>query len=365
MKSYLLFILKYVTIGLAAGFLYLMISDKFFAEDPPVEQPQLLFSYAPAVNKISPSVVSIYTQSNQRVPANSPGISPRAPYLTRSYLGSGVIVTDQGHIVTNKHVIDDATRVVVYLWDNQTFDASFVGQDPLTDLAVIKINAANVTAAEFADSDRVNTGDVVLAVGNPFGLNQSASLGIVSATGRQGLTENPLSTEKQLENFIQTDAAINQGNSGGPLINPLGQVVGISTASYGQYGAEGINFATPSNTAVQVINQLIQHGQVLRGWLGIQFINPYGHAVYGIPKPAIGIMVSNVLPNSAAEQAGIKSKDVVTHLGNRVINSFDQYRQALFSYTVGELVTVKGYNDEGSFEKTMTIEPRPNQEDNP
>lgn len=365
MKSHLYFVLKYVTIGLAAGFLYLMVSEKFFPEEPPIEQPQLLFSYAPAVNKISPSVVSIYTQSNQRVTTSSPGISPRTPYLTRSYLGSGVVVSEVGHIVTNKHVIDGASRVVVYLWDNRAFEASFVGQDPLTDLAVIKINAQGLTTADFADSDQVNTGDVVLAVGNPFGLNQSASLGIVSATGRHGLTETPLNTQKQLENFIQTDAAINQGNSGGPLINPLGQVVGISTASLGQLGAEGINFATPSNTTVQVINQLIQHGQVMRGWLGMQFMQPYGHAVYGIPKPATGIMVNNVMPDSAADQAGIKPMDVITHLENNQINSFEQYRQALFAHTVGEEVTIHGYNDAGTFEKSLKIEPRPSQENTP
>ncbi len=358
MKAHIHFVFKYVIIGLAVGFLYLLIAGRIQLPKQQVEQPQLLFSYAPAINKITRSVVSIYTESNERVMPNSSGISPRAPYLTKSYLGSGVIVSSTGHIATNKHVIDGATRVTVYLWDNQAYEASYVGADPLTDLAVIKINAQNLTPAEFADSELVNTGDVVLAIGNPFGLNQSASLGIVSATGRQGLTENPIDTER----FIQTDAAINQGNSGGPLINPLGQVVGISTVGYTQFGVEGINFVTPSNTTVQVINALIKHGKVLRGWLGIQFIKPYGHAVYGIPKPAEGIMVSNVMRDSAAYKSGIKSRDVITHLEGNAVNSFDQYRQLLFSHTLGEMVIIKGYNEGGEFEHAMRIEPRPNQE---
>ena len=233
MKTYINFIIKYVVIGLACGFLYILLSGQLKNNHSVTQQPQLLFSYAPAINKITPSVVSIYTQSNERL--ESPiGVSPRSPNLTKSYLGSGVVISANGHIATNKHVIDKATRVVVFLWDNQAFDAKFVGEDELTDLAVIKIDVNNLTPAEFADSELINTGDVVLAIGNPFGLNQSASMGIVSATGRKGLTDSRFlggvgDRKNQLENYIQTDAAINQGNSGGPLINPLGQVVGISS----------------------------------------------------------------------------------------------------------------------------------------
>ncbi len=353
MKAQINFVIKYAVIGLAVGFLYLLVTGKIQTAEPTIEQPQLLFSYAPAINKITPSVVSIYTQSNERVIPTASGISPRAPFQTRNYLGSGVVVSSTGHIATNKHVIDGATRVTVYLWDNQAYEASYVGADPLTDLAVIKIDAQGLTPAEFTDSELVNTGDVVLAIGNPFGLNQSASLGIVSATGRQGLSEG------QLENFIQTDAAINQGNSGGPLINPLGMVVGISTSSYSQFGADGINFVTPSNTTVQVINELIKHGTVPRGWLGMQFIKPYGHVVYGIKKPTSGIMVSNVMAESAAAKAGIQPLDVITHLENKAVNSFDQYRQLLFSHTLGDLVTIKGHNESGPFEKSLRIEARP------
>lgn len=346
MKGHLVFILRYVVLGLALGFIYLMI----FTPNNRQNSMSAPFSYASAIDKINPSVVSIYTQSIERTEANSTGLSPRSPYTTKNYLGSGVIVSASGHIATNNHVIKNASRVLVYLWNNQAFEASFVGNDTLTDLAVIKIEADNLTPAEFADSELVNTGDVVLAIGNPFGLNQSASLGIVSATGRRGLTES------QLENFIQTDAAINLGNSGGALINPLGQVVGISTASYTQLGADGINFAIPSNTTVQIINAIIEHGRVIRGWLGIGFIPASGHIIYGIPKPDSGIVISQVRINGPAYRAGLKALDVITHFNNKPINSFEEYKQLLLSHTIGDQIKLTGYNKEGSFEKTLITE---------
>ncbi len=346
MKGHLMFIFRYVVLGLAIGFIYLMIFNPN-KNQTTVSAP---FSYAAAIDKINPSVVSIYTQSIERTGNDNPGISPRPPYTTKNYLGSGVIVSENGHIATNNHVINNASRVLVYLWDGQIFEASFVGNDTITDLAVIQIEANNLTPAEFTDSDLVNTGDVVLAIGNPFGLNQSASLGIVSATGRRGLTES------QLENFIQTDAAINLGNSGGALINPIGQVVGISTASYTQMGADGINFAIPANTTVQIINAIIEHGRVIRGWLGIGFVPPAGHTIYGIPKPENGIVISRVSKNGPAHRAGLKSLDVITHFNDKPINSFETYKQLLLSHTIGDQIKLTGYNNDGTFEKILTTE---------
>ncbi len=352
MKQHFIFILKYAIVGLALGFLYLMVFGNIktaglFAD----KQPQPTFSYAPAINKISPSVVSIFTQSNELIPSSNPGLSPKQPYVTKNFLGSGVIVSPSGHIVTNQHVIEKATRVKVFLWNNQAFDASYVGQDELTDLAIIKINTSGLTPAEFHNSDVINTGDVVLAIGNPFGLNQSASLGIVSATGRRGVHEG------RLENFIQTDAAINQGNSGGPLINPAGQVVGISTASYNQLGAEGINFAIPSNTAVQVINSIIDHGKVLRGSVGMYFFDAFLHLMNSIPQPQFGIVVSQVDANSSADKAGIRPYDVITHLNNIPVNSILEYTQVLLSHTVGESIEVRGQNGQETYVKTLVVEP--------
>jgi len=355
MKEHLIFIIKYTIIGLAIGCVYLLFFTNLSSnQSANSNQPQLMFSYAPAIQKINQSVVSIYTQSFERVvDSSNSSISPRPPFLTKNYLGSGVIVSSSGHIATNKHVIKDASRVWVYLWNNVAFEASFVGADTMTDLAVIKINTDNLIPAEFADSDLINTGDVVLAIGNPFGLNQSASLGIVSATGRKGLNLS------SLENFIQTDAAINQGNSGGALINPLGQVVGISTASYNQYGAEGINFAIPSNTTVHIINSIIEHGEVLRGWLGIYFIQPSGHIIYNIPKPPSGIMISKVIQQSSAAKGGLLPFDVITHIDDKPVNTLEEYRQQLHSKVIGETVKITGYNDKGQFEKQMIVEPPP------
>ncbi len=348
MKEYLMFIARYVVIGLAIGFLYLM----FFTDTKKTTNAGLSspFSYAPAIDKINPSVVSIYTQSIERNNAPNTGISPRPPYTTRNFLGAGVIVSSDGHIATNNHVIKNASRVMVFLWNNEAYEASFVGEDTLTDLAVIKIEGADFTPAEFADSDSVNTGDVVLAIGNPFGLNQSASLGIVSATGRRGLTES------RLENYIQTDAAINFGNSGGALINPNGQVVGISTASYTQMGADGINFAIPSNTTVQIINAIIEHGRVIRGWLGIYVVPEAGHVIYNIPKPKNGIVISRVQTHGPADRAQLKPMDVITHLNGKPVNSFEEYKQLLLSHTIGDQITLTGYDKTGGFEKTLTTE---------
>ena len=189
-------------------------------------------------------------------------------------------------------------------------------------------------------------------------------MGIVSATGRKGLTDSRFGVgfgdqKGQLENYIQTDAAINQGNSGGPLINPLGQVVGISSASYSQFGAEGINFAIPSSTTVQVINELIEHGKVHRGWLGIQFIQPYGHVIYNIPVPQLGIVVSKVQNDSSADRAGIKSRDIITHINDKPVTSFNEYSRLLLSHTIGDSVKVTGYNKDNSFEMMLTIESPP------
>jgi len=343
MKEHLTFVLKSVILGLALGFLYLwFFGSAIKITDHSDAAP---FSYASAINRITPSVVSIYIQSNELIRNPGSGISPQAPYVNKNYLGSGVIVSETGHIVTNRHVIDDAKRVVVSLWTNEQFEASFVGADEFTDLAVIKINAKNLVPAQFTDSDMANTGDVVLAVGNPYGLNQSASMGIISGTGRQGLN---IST---VENLIQTDAAINQGNSGCALINSLGEVVGISTASYNQIGAEGINFAIPANTTTQVVQSVIKYGKVIRVSLGLVFLSPFDHIRFRIPQPNKGIMVSGVVPNSPAAKQGLQSRNVITHINNTEINSAQEYRQAALAFTLDEEVTLRGFNDQGEFSK--------------
>ena len=251
MKKHLIFIVQSITVGLALAFVYLWSTGRISSIDDnaPSQIPETGHSYAKAVQTIAPAVVGIYVQSQAQIPntGTNPGVSPRAPYVTRNYVGSGVVVSSDGHIVTNHHVTDNASRIYVTLWNNDLYEAKMVGSDKDTDLAVIKIEAQGLTTGHFADSEHSNTGDVVLAIGNPYGLNQSVSLGIISATGRKGLNIS------SYENFIQTDAAVNPGNSGGPLLNMLGEIVGINTFMIRD--GENIGFSLPINYLKKTIEE--------------------------------------------------------------------------------------------------------------
>ncbi len=354
-KKHLFFIAQSALVGLAMAFVYLWMTDRIAINTTQNQPPETAarHSYAKAVQTIAPAVVGIYVQSHTQIPNNNPGISPAAPYLTRNFVGSGVIVSSEGHIVTNHHVTDNASKIYVTLWNNELFEAQMVGSDKETDLAVIKINASQLTTAHFADSEHSNTGDVVLAIGNPYGLNQSVSLGIISATGRKGLNIS------SYENFIQTDAAINEGNSGGALINSLGEVVGISTASYIQMGAEGINFAIPSNTAKQIVDSIITFGEVRRGWFGIYFYNPEVYFIYGLKRPKQGVQVARSHPGSVAQKNGISKNDIITHVNGEAVNSFQAYDKKLISLTVGSVAKLRVLRNGQVLELTLTVEPRP------
>ncbi len=342
--------------GLALAFIYLLASGNFHDQPAQATQPTMVSSYASAVQRIAPAVVSIYIQSNQLVPNINPGVSPAAAFRRKNYMGSGVVVSSDGHIVTNKHIIKDAIRIYVSLWNNEIYEAHVIGRDDLTDLAIIKIEAADLDVAKFADSELLNTGDVVFAIGNPFGLNQSVSLGIVSATGRKGLDISPY------ENFIQTDAAINQGSSGGALVNTQGELVGLGTATYNQPGAEGISFAIPANTIQQIVESIIAHGEVRRGWFGLSFYNPQIYFLYGLKKPDQGVRVSRVYRESAAARAGLKANDIVTHMNGKEVNSFEAYRQRLREFTVGDEVQLQLLRNDQVIEVTLVVESPPQNE---
>ena len=355
MQKQFMFVFKSVIVGLALGCIYLLLNGQVVIGSPKANVPETISvaSYAPAVNKIAPTVVSIYAQSLQLInpPSGRPNL--RDLYLsgqlvTRNYLGSGVIVSEDGYIVTNKHVIANANRVYISLWNNQIFQARLVGKDRLTDLAVIKIEATDLIPAEFADSDNLYTGDVVLAIGNPYGLNQSASLGIVSATGRRGLSVS------QLENFIQTDAAINEGNSGGPLINSAGHVVGINTASYQQYGAVGINFAIPSNMALRTFQSIIEFGEVVRGWIGLNMFTERAFQTSSMQKPEKGVLISRVHQNTPAFHSGLKAFDVITSVNGIEVNSYADYSDVMYMTEPGEQIVITGITDGETFSKEIT-----------
>lgn len=283
-------------------------------------------SYAVAVRRAAASVVNIYTRKME--PSRRPPLL-EDPFYRRFFdqsaqhqqrriensLGSGVIVSGSGYILTNVHVIDGADEIIVLLADGREAQAMVVGKDIETDLAVLKVNLKDLVAIPLGNSSQARVGDVVLAIGNPFGLGQSVSQGIISALGR-GLGLNTY------ENFLQTDAAINRGNSGGALIDAYGNLVGINTAMLDTGSSQGISFAIPVRTAIKVLSDIVRQGQVIRGWLGIQaqqlprdVAQPLGLS------PSAGLLVEEVQPGGPAATGGLQVGDIITHVnGERIID---------------------------------------------
>ncbi len=258
-----------------------------------------------------------------------------------SGLGSGVIVDKDGHILTNNHVIKDADEIKVKLSDKREFKGKIIGSDPKTDLAVIKIDSNHLPVLKLGDSDKLKVGETVIAVGNPFGLNQTVTSGIVSATGRAnvGIAD--------YEDFIQTDAPINPGNSGGALVNVRGELVGINTAIFSTSGGyQGIGFAIPSNMAKAVMDNLINKGKVVRGWLGvsIQPVTPDLAKQFEI-KDDKGALVADVVEEGPAEKAGIQRGDVVVEFDGKEVNDPSSLRNSVAGTPPGKKVTVKIMRD--------------------
>ncbi|KVW95672.1 2-alkenal reductase [Thiobacillus denitrificans] len=285
-------------------------------------------SFAPAAQKVIPSVVNVFTQQKVRTPAHPALQDPIFRYFFGdrlderprevSNLGSGVIVSANGYILTNHHVVEAADEIQVALANGQTLPARVVGADPETDLAVLKIDANDLPAITFAQIDSIQVGDWVLAVGNPFGVGQTVTAGIVSALGRSRLGINTF------ENFIQTDAAINPGNSGGALVDAAGNLVGVNSAIYSRTGgSQGIGFAIPVSIARQVMEQIIQSGRVTRGWVGIevQDLTPELAESFSL-KSAEGALIAGVLKGGPADAGGIRPGDILLAVnGNKVSNS--------------------------------------------
>ncbi len=277
MSDLLVFLSRAVVTGLAIAFLvvYFWPSEAERLNGQPAQGagpgPAAPVSYADAVNRAAPAVVSIYTrsllpQSMDPDPERRGG--PRYLYRMQHDMGSGVIVSDDGYILTNHHVINMVQNIRIALFDGRIVPATVVGSDPDTDLAVLKVNLDGLSAAPLADSPEIRVGDVVLAIGNSLGLSHTVTMGIVSATGRNDLRSLPF------EDFIQTDAAINAGNSGGALINAHGDLIGISTRQLGSStGAQNIGFAIPVSLAKHVMEQIIEYGSVRRAWLGASFVD--------------------------------------------------------------------------------------------
>jgi Do/DeqQ family serine protease len=305
---------------------------------------------APVLKEVTPAVVNIAVLSPSPL-ENNPLYQD--PFFRRFFnlpdkpkpqvsAGSGVIVdAAKGYVLTNHHVIKDATQMVVTLKDRRQFDAKLVGTDPGTDIAVLKIEPRNLTALKLGDSDTLSVGDFVLAIGNPFGLGQTVTSGIVSALGRSGLDI------EGYEDFIQTDASINPGNSGGALVNLAGELVGINTAIIGPAGANvGIGFAVPINMARAVTEQIIRYGEVRRGWLGVetQDLTPDLAESLGLNRSE-GAIVLDVESGSPAERAGLRKKDVVVAANGRPVRNSADLRNRVALVPVDEMVEMSVLRD--------------------
>ena len=324
---------------------------------------QPLPSLAPILEKITPSVVNVYTQTRVRV--RSPLLSD--PFFRRFFnipdvprervsqsLGSGVIVdAREGYVLTNNHVIAGADDIAVTLQDGRSLQAEVVGTDPDTDLAVIRIPAEGLEALPLADSAGLRVGDFVVAVGNPFGLGQTVTSGIVSALGRAGFRG------LEFQNFIQTDASINPGNSGGALVNLRGELVGINSAIFTPSGGNvGIGFAIPSSMAAYVMDQLIRFGEVRRGSLGVvvQDLTQELAGAFGV-EGGRGALVSEVLGGSAAEAAGLRPGDVLVRLGDYPIRNAQDFLNAEGQAPVGRATEVAYLRDGREASARLVIEP--------
>ena len=318
-------------------------------------------SYASAVSRAAPSVVSIYTLTVAKTAQQSPSKDPMFDHLynrqkprSQSSLGSGVIMQADGFILTNHHVINGADRILVMLYDGREASAMLVGSDPDTDLAVLKINTDQLYPISVGEPSQARIGDVVLAIGNPLGVGQTVTQGIVSATHRNGLGLNVF------ENFIQTDADINPGNSGGALIDTYGNLLGINTATLNQSGTSGIGFAIPADAAEKVLKDIIQYGRVIRGWLGLSATYLSSRQTKQLNLPfSRGFLITAVAANGPSQLAGIELNDIVIGFDGSAVTDPQSNISQIADMKPGETIKLGVFRQGKNFEIDAVAGTRP------
>jgi len=357
------FIVRAVIAGLALAFLLVYLwpslAERLNPVDelPPVAVAPAPTSYADAVNRTAPAVVSIYTRWLQPQSVDDETqelLGAKFLYRMKQDMASGVLLSEDGYILTNHHVIDQAQNIRIALWDGRIAPVRVVGSDPATDLAVLKVNLTGLPTAPVADNPEVRVGDVVLAIGNALGLSHTVTMGIVSATGRNDLRS------LLYEDFIQTDAAINAGNSGGALIKANGELIGINTRNLDSIrGAQNIGFAIPIGLALNVMNQIIDYGSVRRGWLGATFsdIRPTTRTDGSRIRRGIGVL--DVAKGGPAWNAGIRQGDVILQLDNEPLVDASQFQLAISQREPGSQVELDVVRGTEAFETYATLLQQP------
>jgi len=353
LKPILIFLLQSVVVGLAAAFVVVLVRPELL---PATDNDQYTLrptSYADAIDISAPAVASVYTRKLQRISTVSGAAGSDRAQLSTS-IGSAVVIDEEGYLVTNFHVVAGATEIRVQMADGRIANPEVVGYDAETDLAVLKVDLGGLIAIPIGRSSELRIGDVVLAIGNPYGLSKTVTQGIVSATGR-GLLG--LMT---FENFIQTDAAINEGNSGGALIDSTGQLVGINTAVLAQdAGTEGISFAIPVDLVRGVVDDIKKNGRVIRGWVGLEpdELTRAEAAALGL-EPNVGIILSNVIEGGPAETAGLQRGDVILAIDDESIRSRQQALLLVAAMTPGDSVAIAAWRDGENFTATVLVAER-------
>ncbi|MGC3982669.1 MAG: trypsin-like peptidase domain-containing protein [Steroidobacteraceae bacterium] len=354
------FIAKWTVVGLAAAFVLVMLRPQWLfgsaiAPPPPTPAASAPLSFADAVARTAPAVVNIFTYRVVTEPAKPNGSKGSGAAQRRGVetgLGSGVIVDTEGHVITNNHVVAGAQQIYVLLADGRSDKATVVGTDPATDLALLQIHLLNPPAAPLGESDGLRTGDIALAIGTPYGLSQTVTQGIVSAIGRVQLCVTAI------EGFIQTDAAINEGNSGGALINAKGELIGINTAALSQrQGVSGISFAIPVNLVRGVMAAILQDGRVKRGWFGVET------AKITVTKETVAMLrlssddllvIKQVYPGSPAAAAGLQPGDIITRI-NGVQRSLNEALAVVANTPPGEKISLTVLRDRSSYDLSVTL----------